>query len=314
MAAFTGPVLALPLVACVPVHPPEAVQLVAFVEVQVSVDELPATTLAGLADSVIVGTGGAAVTVTVTLFCVVPPLPVQSSAYVDVLASNPVDSLPLVDFDPLHAPPAEQLVAPTADQVMVELPPATTVSGLALSVTTGTAGVATCTVAVEVALPPAPEQVSVKVLLLPAARALVLSLPLTGLLPDQPAEAAQLSAFDETQDSIVVPGPDSASGVAVSVTDGESVPPSGRSSGPQPASSIAAAMAPAHDMLMRLARARGLTECSVFMGYSSGGGRRACSMIVGTRTRRQLYPNSGKHVLRDRVHSCSLAACLSRKK
>jgi hypothetical protein len=49
-----------------PDHPPEAVQLVAFVELQSSVDELPLAMLEGVAVSVTVG-GGFAVTVTVTV-------------------------------------------------------------------------------------------------------------------------------------------------------------------------------------------------------------------------------------------------------
>jgi hypothetical protein len=60
-----------------PVHPPEAVQDVAFIEDHCRVDELPAAILVGLAESV---TPGRLVpTVTVTLFTVVPPVPVHES-------------------------------------------------------------------------------------------------------------------------------------------------------------------------------------------------------------------------------------------
>jgi hypothetical protein len=48
-------VVAVPLAACVPVHPPEAVQDVAFVEDQVSADVAPLFTVVGLADKVTVG-------------------------------------------------------------------------------------------------------------------------------------------------------------------------------------------------------------------------------------------------------------------
>jgi hypothetical protein len=61
-AAKAG-VVSLPLVALLPVQPLEAVQAVALVELQVSVDAPPLATLVGLALSVIVGAG---VVVTVT--------------------------------------------------------------------------------------------------------------------------------------------------------------------------------------------------------------------------------------------------------
>lgn len=66
-----------PLGAFVPLQPPEAVQVVAFVELQVSTDVLPLASAVGLAVSVTVGTG---TTVTVA-DCrpVVPPGPVHVS-------------------------------------------------------------------------------------------------------------------------------------------------------------------------------------------------------------------------------------------
>jgi hypothetical protein len=48
-------VVAVPLVACVPVHPPDAVQDVALVEDQVSAEVAPLFTVVGLADKVTVG-------------------------------------------------------------------------------------------------------------------------------------------------------------------------------------------------------------------------------------------------------------------
>jgi hypothetical protein len=48
-------VVAVPLAAFVPVHPPEAVQDVAFVEDQVSADVAPLFTVVGLADKVTIG-------------------------------------------------------------------------------------------------------------------------------------------------------------------------------------------------------------------------------------------------------------------
>ncbi len=48
-----------------PVHPPEAVQLVALVDDHVSVDDCPLVILVGLADIVAVGTDAGAFTVMV---------------------------------------------------------------------------------------------------------------------------------------------------------------------------------------------------------------------------------------------------------
>jgi hypothetical protein len=56
--AVSAPVDTLPLVACAPVQPPEAVQPVAFVELQVSVEDPPLPMFAGLALNVTVGATG----------------------------------------------------------------------------------------------------------------------------------------------------------------------------------------------------------------------------------------------------------------
>jgi hypothetical protein len=64
VVVVNGPVDAVPLVDWPPVHPSEAVQLVALVDVQVSVEALPITTVVGLAVSVTVGPR---TTVTVTV-------------------------------------------------------------------------------------------------------------------------------------------------------------------------------------------------------------------------------------------------------
>ena len=57
VVAVRGPVDRVPLVACGPLHPPEAVQLLAFVELQFRVDTLPLATLVGFAPSDTVGGG-----------------------------------------------------------------------------------------------------------------------------------------------------------------------------------------------------------------------------------------------------------------
>jgi predicted lysophospholipase L1 biosynthesis ABC-type transport system permease subunit len=67
-------VLTLPLVALLPVHPPEAVQAVALLEDQVNIDVPPLDTLVGLALSV---TLGGLATATVTDWDPEPPVPVQ---------------------------------------------------------------------------------------------------------------------------------------------------------------------------------------------------------------------------------------------
>jgi hypothetical protein len=61
----------------VPVHPPEAVQEVAFVTDQLKIENAPGLIVAGSADKMMVG--GTLATATVTLFTVVPPAPVQVS-------------------------------------------------------------------------------------------------------------------------------------------------------------------------------------------------------------------------------------------
>jgi hypothetical protein len=68
----------VPLVALAPLHPPEAVQEVALVELHVSVELPPLEIDVGLAEMVTVGAGVPAVTVTVALAAGdVPPAPVQ---------------------------------------------------------------------------------------------------------------------------------------------------------------------------------------------------------------------------------------------
>jgi hypothetical protein len=64
VAAVSAPVDFVPLVASIPVQPPEAVQEVALVEFQVSVEAPPEATAVGLALSVAVG-GTSTVMVTV---------------------------------------------------------------------------------------------------------------------------------------------------------------------------------------------------------------------------------------------------------
>jgi hypothetical protein len=76
LVLLSVPVLALPLVALVPDQPPEAVQLVAFVEDQLSVEAEPLFTVPGFALRVTVGLAGAE-TLTVTERPALPPGPLQ---------------------------------------------------------------------------------------------------------------------------------------------------------------------------------------------------------------------------------------------
>jgi len=57
VVAFKTPVDCAPLVALPPLHPPDAVQLEAFVEFHVSVDASPLASVIGSALSVTVGAG-----------------------------------------------------------------------------------------------------------------------------------------------------------------------------------------------------------------------------------------------------------------
>ena len=70
--------LQLPLVDSLPLHPPEALQLVALLEDQLSAEAEPLVTVAGFALRVTVGLTGAD-TLTVTDRLALPPEPVQVS-------------------------------------------------------------------------------------------------------------------------------------------------------------------------------------------------------------------------------------------
>jgi hypothetical protein len=75
VVAVSGEVVCEPLVASVPVQPPDAVQAVALVEDQVSEAVAPLFTVLGLAEKVTAGAG--VVTETVAVCSALPPLPVQ---------------------------------------------------------------------------------------------------------------------------------------------------------------------------------------------------------------------------------------------
>jgi hypothetical protein len=84
------PVDCEPLIALAPDHAPEAVQLSALADDQVSVEPAPLAIVTGLAVIVTVG-GRGAVTVTVVDCEALPPLPTQVSVKVALLVNTPVD-------------------------------------------------------------------------------------------------------------------------------------------------------------------------------------------------------------------------------
>jgi hypothetical protein len=89
-----------------------------------------------------------------------PPAPTHVIANAVVVASAPVDWLPLVAFVPVQPPLAEQEVAFVLVQLSVDAPPLATEVGVATNVTAG-GGVGpalTETVAEAVPVPPLPRQ------------------------------------------------------------------------------------------------------------------------------------------------------------
>jgi hypothetical protein len=158
VVALRAPVDCDPLIACAPLHPPDAVQAVALVEVQLKVDVPPLLTLVGLALKDTVGAGDE--TVTVADCDAEPPAPVQVRVNLVVAVSAGVVCVPAVTSEPLQPPEAVQAVALVDDQVSAEVAPLLTVAGFTVRVTAG-AGVVTDTVADCVAVPPLPLQVSV---------------------------------------------------------------------------------------------------------------------------------------------------------
>jgi len=146
-----------PVVATLPDQPPEAVQVVALLLVQVSSDVPPVLMIEGLAlrDTL----GGAAATETVTDCEAEPPAPPQVSVNLVAALKATVVYEPLVGSVPVQPPEAVQAVALVEDQVSVDVAPLLTVLGFAFMVTAGL-GVLTVTVADWAALPPGPAHVS----------------------------------------------------------------------------------------------------------------------------------------------------------
>jgi len=114
----------------------------------------------------------------------------------------PVDCEPLRGLLPDHEPEAEHAVAFCVDHAMVDATPAPTLLGSALRLITG-ARFATVTVAVCVAEPPAPVQVSSYSVVFESAS--LVQVPFVASVPFQPPEALQEVAFCAFQFKVVVP-------------------------------------------------------------------------------------------------------------
>jgi hypothetical protein len=154
--AFSAPVLCEPDIAFVPLHAPDAAQLVAFVALHVSCDAAPVLTLVGDADNVTAGAGVPPpfVTDTATVFAVEPPPPLHVSVKLALAVSALVAWVPDTDLVPDQLPEAVQLVAFVDDHVSFDVVPDVTDVGDAANVTVGLMLMN----AVAEAVPPAPVQ------------------------------------------------------------------------------------------------------------------------------------------------------------
>ncbi|HJY76534.1 MAG TPA: hypothetical protein VKE95_07875 [Burkholderiales bacterium] len=142
LAAEMELMVSLPDVALTPDQAPDAVQLEALLEDQVSRVEPPTATVVGAALSETVGAGGGgAFTLTVADRVVVPPVPVQLRSKVLVTEMELIVWLPEVALVPDHAPVAVHVEALVEDQVSCVVPPAFTAVGAALRETVGAGGV-----------------------------------------------------------------------------------------------------------------------------------------------------------------------------
>jgi len=169
-----------------PLHPPDAVQAVAFEELQVNTPALPAATTLALAVSTAVG-----ITFTVLLAgMLAPPAPLQIIEYVVLVASAGMVCTPFNALVPLQPPDASHVVAFVDVQVSTMALPAVTVCALALSVVVGTT--LTTRLAV-VPVPPAPVQVIVYVAL--DDKGPVLRAPLVAKAPLQPPDPVHAVAL-----------------------------------------------------------------------------------------------------------------------
>lgn len=209
-----------PLDANGPLHPPDAVQAVALVELQVRVDRPPLATDVGDASKLAVGAIAPVVTATLTVDVgLVPPAPVHVIEYAVVAVMGPVVWLPPAAKAPLQPPVAAHAVALVEAQVRVALAPAATLVGEADSVTVGAGGGVMPTVAIAAWLvPPAPVQVMEY--MAAAVNAPVLCVPLGPSAPLQPPEAVQPVELVELHVRVEAPPLDTLVGAADNDTVG----------------------------------------------------------------------------------------------
>lgn len=139
MDTVRAPVLCEPLVAFVPLQPPEAVHEVALVEFHVSMEAAPTAIDVGFAASVTVAAAPDKVTVAVAI-ALAPPAPLQTSEKDVVAVSAPVLWVPLVVFVPVQPPEAVHEVELVELHVNVDEPPLLMLVGVALIVAVGIVG------------------------------------------------------------------------------------------------------------------------------------------------------------------------------
>jgi hypothetical protein len=213
--ADSTPVDCEPLSPLEPLQPPDAVQAVAFVADQVSVELVPLATELGAALIRTVGAG--ALTETVADCVALPPGPAHVNEYVELADTEPVDCEPLSPLEPLQPPDAVQDVALVLDQVSEEEAPEFTVLGVALSVTIG-AILDTVTVTDCVVVDPRhPVQISSYSVVFVSAP--VDQVPLVATLPCHPPAAVQSLALADVQVSVELPPLPTVVGAAVNVAD-----------------------------------------------------------------------------------------------
>jgi hypothetical protein len=134
-----------------------------------------------------------------------------------------VVSDPVSAFDPVQPPDAVQLATFVAFQLRVVVPPGATPGGDAVNATVGPLEAVTPTLTFATAPPPAPLHVNVYVVLVEMA--LLVALPVTGLVPLQPPDAVHVSALLADHESCVVPPLETLVGLADMLTVGGLVPP-----------------------------------------------------------------------------------------
>jgi len=144
-----------PLVTIAPAQPPDPLQLVALLVLQLSVEAPPEGTVVGCAMSEI--TGGRLATVTVAVCVAEPPAPMHVKSKSVVTASEAEPCEPLVPNVPDQPPAAVQKLALVEFHVNVVELPIPTEEGTAVSVTVGGEAV-TSTVIDRLEEPPGPLQ------------------------------------------------------------------------------------------------------------------------------------------------------------